>query len=343
MASTVWLRWQNRSRNPVVVEDRRAGLVFVAPAMLVFGIFTFGAILFAIYVSFHDYKLTDRGGIRLLLTDPGNSWVGLANYRHILRSDGFWSAFRNTAWYAAGVVPVQTAIGLVLAVLANRAIRGRSFFRTSFYFPSISSSVVISIIFLWMYSARGPINYMLTQLGFPTPKPVWLANPRGVIEIGLNQIGVEHVSDWLAGPSVALLSIMMLNIWTTSGMIMVIYLAGLQSIPGDVYEAAALDGATKFQMFRGVTIPLLKPVTAFVVTIGVIGTFQVFDQIFMMSEGNNGGPFGTTRTLAYIVYLEGFRQGRGLGYASALAMILFVIILALYFVQRQLTRERDVR
>jgi multiple sugar transport system permease protein len=335
-------RVKSRPRNPIVAEDRRAGLIFVLPAMLIFGVFVFGAILFAFYVSFHSWKLTDKGGFGALFTDPGRTWVGLDNYRDIFRSHEFWIAFRNTAWYALGVVPAQTATGLTLAVLANRKIRGRSFFRTAFYFPSISSSVVISIIFLWMYSARGPINFVLQQINAPTPKPVWLANPNGVIELLARGVGIDSVPIWLEGPSIAMLSIMLLNIWTTTGTMMVIYLAGLQNIPGDAYEAAALDGASRYRMFRDITIPLLKPVTAFVVTIGLIGTFQVFDQIWVMSEGNNGGPFRTTTTVAFLVYLEGFRQGRGLGYASAIAVILFAIILILYFIQRLITSERRI-
>lgn len=323
-------------RNPIVAEDRRAGWVFVLPAMAIFTVFIFGAILFAFYISLHDYKLLQKGGIWQVFTHPGNTWIGLDNYSDILHSDDFWNALRNTSWYALGVVPAQTLTGLVLAVLANRKIRGRTFFRTAFYFPSISSSVVISVIFLWMYSARGPINYALMQLGFPTPRPVWLANPRGVFALAAGKFGIDHVSVWLEGPSVALLSIMMLNVWTTTGTMMVIFLAGLQNIPNDVYEASALDGASRFRMFRDITVPLLKPVTIFVVTVGLIGTFQVFDQIWVMSEG---GPAKKTTTLAYLVYLEGFKQGRGLGYASAIAVILFLIILVLYLIQRRITAE----
>ena len=329
-----------RGRNPIVTEDRRAGWVFVAPAMLIFTVFIFGAILFAFYVSLHQYKLLDRGGIWPLFTNPGRTWVGLDNYRDIFDSEDFWTAFRNTTWYALGVVPAQTVTGLTLAVFANRKIRGKTFFRTAFYFPSISSSVVISIIFLWMYSARGFVNYAIRQVGLTPPRPVWLANPKGVFAMLLDSIGIEHVSVWLQGPSVALLSIMMLNIWTTTGTMMVIFLAGLQGLPGDIYEAAALDGASRSRMFRDITVPLLKPVTAFVVTIGLIGTFQVFDQIWVMSEG---GPAKTTTTLAYLVYVEGFRQGRGLGYGSAIAGVLFFIILALYFIQRRFTAEHEQR
>ena len=327
-------------RNPIVAEDRRAGWVFVLPAMTIFTIFIFGAILFAIYISFHNYKLLQQGGVGQVFTDPGKTWIGFDNYRELFRSNDFWIAFRNTVWYALGVVPAQTITGLVLAVLANRKIRGKTFFRTAFYFPSISSSVVISVIFLWMYSARGPINYALSQLGFPTPRPVWLANPRGIFDLALAKVGIEHVSVWLEGPSVALLSIMMLNVWTTTGTMMVIFLAGLQNVPGDVYEAAALDGASRLRMLKDITVPLLKPVIGFVITIGLIGTFQVFDQIYVMSEG---GPARKTTTLAYLVYLEGFKQGRGLGYASAIAIVLFLIILILYFVQRQFTETDETR
>jgi len=326
-------------RNPIVAEDRRAGLVFILPAMLVFGVFTFGAILFAVFISFHQWKLTDKGGIAQLLAHPWDTWIGFDNYREIFRNSDFWNAFRNTTWYAVGVVPAQTVTGLTLAVLANRKIRGKTFFRTAFYFPSISSSVVIAIIFLWMYSARGPINFMLGKLGVPLPKPVWLSNPTGIVELALRQIGINHVSVWLQGPSLALLSIMLLNIWTTTGTMMVIFLAGLQNIPGDVYEAAAVDGATRGRMFRDITVPLLKPVTSFVVTVGLIGTFQVFDQIWVMSQGGNGGPYRTTVTLAFLVYLEAFQQGRGLGYASALAIVLFLIILVLYLIQRRIADE----
>ena len=305
--------------------------------MVIFVVFIFGAILFSFYVSLFDYQLLAKGGVWQLFTEPSKRWVGLQNYRHIIHNQDFWTAFRNTSWYALGVVPAQTLTGLVLAAPGNRKIRGKTFFRTAFYFPSISSSVVISIIFLWMFSARGVVNYVLTQLGFPTPKPVWLANPNGVIGILLGHLGFDNVSVWLQGPSLALVTIMILNIWTTTGTMMIVFLAGLQNLPGDAYEAAALDGASRYRTFRDITIPLLRPVIGFVVTIGLIGTFQVFDQIYVMSAG---GPAKTTTTIAYLIYIEGFGQGRGFGYASALAVILFFIILFLYFIQRLISREK---
>ena len=327
-----------RRRSPLVSEDRRAGWVFILPAMSIFVVFIFGSILFAFYLSLHDYKPLQKGGIWPVFTHPGDTWVGLRNYRDLANSTDFWRAFRNTTWYAIGVVPAQTLTGLFLAVLANRKIRGKTFFRTAFYFPSISSSVVISIIFMWMYSARGPINYALTSFGFPTPRPVWLANPRGVVGMLLGDLGIHNIPVWLEGPSVAMVSIMALNVWTTTGTMMVIFLAGLQNLPGDVYEAAALDGASRYRQFMDITVPLLRPIIGFVVTIGFIGTFQVFDQIWVMSEG---GPAKTTTTLAYLIYVEGFRQGRGLGYASAIAVVLLFVIMSLYLIQRRFTEDHD--
>jgi multiple sugar transport system permease protein len=314
-----------RNRNPIAAEDAIAGWLFVAPALLVLTLFVFWPIGRVFWISLHEWSLIE----------PAQPWRGLENYRAVFRDPDFEIALRNTIWFSLGVVPVQTFLGVLLAVLANRAIPGKTFFRTAFYFPSISSSVVISVIFIWLYQQNGLINYILRQLGFTTPQPPWLSNPKGVIEMVLNGLGIENVSPWLAGPSVALLSIMMMNVWTTMGSLMVIFLAGLQGIPGDVYEAAALDGASKRQQFFQITIPLLRPVIFFVVTLGIIGTFQVFDQIYVMTDG---GPAKTTLTLGYLVYEEAF-QGFAMGAACAIAVILFAIILSIYLVQRRFIRE----
>ena len=315
-----------RNRGPLAAEDALAGWLFIAPALAFLSVFIFWPIAQVFWISFHEWSVIE----------PGRPWRGLANYRDLFRDPDFEIALRNTIWFAAIVVPVQTFLGVVLAVLANRAIPGKAFFRTSFYFPSISSSVVISLIFIWLYQQNGLINFVLRKIGFTTPQPPWLANPKGVIEMLLNAIGIDNVHDWFAGPSVALLSIMMMNIWTTMGSLMVIFLAGLQGIPGDVYEAASLDGASKRQQFFQITIPLLRPVIFFVVTLGLIGTFQVFDQIFVMTPG--GSPAKTTLTLGYLVYEEGFR-GFAMGMACAIAVVLFAIILCIYLIQRRFIQE----
>ncbi len=318
-----------KRRNPLAAEDALAGWVFIAPALIVLTVFIFWPIAQVFWVSFHEWSLIE----------PDQPFRGLANYHELLQDPDFEIALRNTIWFSMGVVPIQTFLGVLLAVLANRAIPGKAFFRTAFYFPSISSSVVISVIFIWLYQQNGLINYFLRAIGFDTPQPPWLSNPRGIFEMLLGSFGVDNVTPWLAGPSVALLSIMMMNIWTTMGSLMIIFLAGLQGISNDVYEAASLDGANKRQQFFQITIPLLRPVIFFVVTLGFIGTFQVFDQIFVMTPG--GSPAKTTLTLGYLVYEEGFR-GFAMGMASAIAVVLFFIILTIYFVQRRFIREAGV-
>lgn len=317
-----------RSRNPIAVEDAIAGWVFVAPALIVLGLFIFWPIAQAFWLSFHEWSV-----IR-----PEKPFVGLDNYRDFFENPDFEIALRNTVWFSLGVVPIQTFLGLILAVIANRKIRGIAFFRVSFYFPSISSSVVISVIFLWLYQQNGLINLVLRKLGFGTPQPPWLSNPKGVIEMALNGLGVESVNPWLAGPSVALLSIMIMNVWTTMGAMMVIFLAGLQDIPQDVYEAAETDGAGRRQMFTDITVPLLRPVIFFVVTLGFIGTFQVFDQIFVMTPG--GSPAKTTLTLGYLIYQNAFQNFR-MGYASAIAVVLFAMILTIYLIQRRVIGDQQ--
>lgn len=306
-----------------------AGYVFIAPALIVLGVFVFWPIAQVFWVSLHEWSVIE----------PERPWRGLSNYQDIFRDPDFEIALRNTIWFSLGVVPIQTFLGVLLAVIANRAIPGKGFFRTAFYFPSISSSVVIAVIFMWLYQQNGLINYVLRWMGFGTPQPPWLSNPKGIFEMLLGAVGIENVNPWFAGPSVALASIMMMNIWTTMGSMMVIFLAGLQGIPGDVYEAAALDGANKRQQFFQITIPLLRPVIFFVTTLGFIGTFQVFDQIFVMTPG--GSPAKTTLTLGYLVYEEGFR-GFAMGKASAIAVVLFAIILFIYFIQRRFIRESGV-
>lgn len=312
---------------PTAREDMISGYLFIAPALIVLILFVFWPIIQIVWLSFHEWSVIT----------PERPWVGMGNYRTLMDNPDFSVALRNTIWLSLGVVPVQTLIGLFLAVVANQKIRGRGFFRTAFYFPSISSTVVISVIFLWLYQQNGLINFVLRKLGLPTPMPPWMTNPNGVIAMALKPLGVDHVNPWFAGPSVALLSIMIMIIWTSVGGTMVIFLAGLQGLSQDVYEAAALDGATAAQQFWQITVPLLKPIIFFVVTLGLIGTFQVFDQIFVMSQG---GPAKTTLTLGYLVYLEGFKNF-AMGYASAIAIALFLIILVIYFVQRSILRTEQ--
>ena len=337
-------------------EDRQravAGWLFMSPTILIFGIFIIVPILFAIYFS-----MTDWNGI----SPPSEAeFIGAQNYRQLLfqsgiRQSDFFKALKNTTYFALGVVPAQTILSLLLAVIVNQAwLRFKGFFRTTYYFPSITSSIAISLMFLFFYQKSGLINQLLSTLTFGRFEgPAWMADPRGLVHIILGAAGVTiqtapewvrsevlglTIWDWISGPSVALMAIMIMNTWTTIGTMMVIFLAALQSVPGFVYEAAQIDGASAWTQFRRITLPLLRPTLFFVVTLGLIGTYQVFDQIYVMSSG---GPAKTTLTVAYLVYRNGFTNS-DMGMAAAIAILLFIIIFALTMIQRRITgSESDV-
>ena len=188
----------------------------------------------------------------------------------------------------------------------NQKLKGRAFFRLAFYVPAITSSVVTSIIFVWIYAKPGLLNYLLSLLGL-------------------------EGTDWLTNPSTALFAIMVLNIWTTSGYFMISFLAGLQSIPASLYEAAKIDGANQWQQFWKITVPMVRPVTYFVVVLGLIGCFQVFDQIYVMSSG---GPVNATTTMSYFTYNNSFKYFR-LGYGAASAIVLAIIIFGATWLQKK--------
>jgi multiple sugar transport system permease protein len=329
-------------------QEAVAGLAFIAPAFLILLVF----LILPLFVAFY-FSLTDWNGRTPLTNDDAYSIVGLENYETLLingrRVDDFYNALKNTIYYVIGVVPLQTGLALVLAVIVNqRWLKGRGFFRTAFYFPSITSSIVVSMIFLFLFSNTGPVNGLLEAL-FPNYEKVsWLSDNNGLFHNILGIVGINEANvggwartevfrielwDWISGPSIAMFTIMLLAVWTTIGTMMVVYLAALQNIPSSVYEAAQVDGATGFQTFRKITLPLLRPTTFFVVTIGLIGTFQVFDQIYML---RNDQTRRTTMTAAYLVYDTAFNLGDPrMGLAAASAITLFLIIFLATVLQRR--------
>lgn len=332
-------------------QEAIAGLVFMAPAFLILLVFLILPLLVAFYFS-----LTDWNGRTPLTQEGAYEFVGLQNYEQLLiqgrRVDDFYNALKNTVYYVIGVVPTQTVIALVLAVIVNQKwLRGRGFFRTAYYFPSITSSIVVSMIFLFLFSRTGPVNGVLGAL-FPNYQQVsWLSNNDGLIHNFLGLLGITEASspfladteifrislwDWLSGPSVSMFTIMLLAIWTTIGTMMVVYLAALQNISGSVYEAASVDGATTWQTFRYITVPLLRPTTFFVVTLGLIGTFQVFDQIYVLQDDSTRQ---TTTSVAYLVYDFAFGTGTDprMDRATATAITLFVLIFVATIIQRRVT------
>lgn len=289
----------------MLTERRREALtayVFLLPALIVLSLFVVGPLVFIFVIAFFDWDL--------LIPEP--HFVGGANFVELATDKLFLIALRNTAVYAVGVVPTQTLLALLLALAVNQEIPARGFFRAAFYIPAITSSVVTSVIFLWIYSKPGLLNYLLSGFGVVGP-------------------------DWIGSPRYALGAIMALNVWTTSGYFMVAFLAGLQSIPTTLYEAARVDGASAWARFRYITVPSLKPTLFFVVTLGLIGSFQVFDQIYMMSAG---GPVNATTTLSYFIYISAFRYFR-FGYAAAAAVMLFMIILLVTRLQQKVTYSEN--
>ncbi len=270
------------------------GVLMTAPAIALLFLFTLGPALYAFYLSFFSWSLLNR-----------MHYAGLSNFGYLLTSHLFWTAVANTASFALVVVPTQTMVALVIAVLLNQNLPARGFFRLAFFFPAVSSSAVISIIFMWIYNKFGILNGLLATLGL-------------------------HGPNWLANPLFALKAIMIMNIWTTSGYFMVVFLSGLQAIPQSIYDAAEIDGASAWQRFIRVTVPLLKPTTFFVVVMGVIGTLQMFDQSFILS-GGTGGPLHSTTTVVLLIYQYIFSYGK-VGYGAAATVILFAVTMGVTLV-----------
>lgn len=339
---------RRRGRGPGIRgREGAAGWLFVLPAVVILGTFLLVPVGMAAWVSVSDW--TGRGSPFA----SGVSSVGTDNYARLLAGGGlatqdFGTAMRNNLWYVLLVVPIQTALSLFLAVMVDRKmLRGKSAFRTAFYFPSVTSSVAITVIFLFLFTASGAMNRVLAALGADGPN--WMADPRGVLHVVLGALGVERSPalaghgflgiswwDWLAGPSVAMSVFMTMAIFTTSGTFMLLFLAALQAISADVEEAATMDGANAWQRFWRVTLPMLRPTLFTVVTLGLIGTWQVFDQIY---TGTQGGPAKTTLTPAYLSYQASFEQQRW-GHGAAIAFVLFFIIVAMTILQRSVLRER---
>jgi len=286
-----------------------AGYGFIAIPLLLYLVLNIGAIGFAFVMSLFDWKV--RGG--------AGAFLGVENYQTLLNDRVFHKAIFNTVSYTLFVVPLQMALGLLLAVVVNAKIRGQTFFRAAFYFPAIASSAAITVLFIFILQPDGLFNGGREALGL---NPVFQA------------LGYDADHNWLGDVSTALGSIMVLNIWTTSGTMMLFYLASLQTIPNEVYEAAKIDGAGTWQSFWRITFPLLKPGHFFVATVSVIGALQMFDQA-IIAGSSNGDPNYSLMTIVLYLYNAAFRQVN-FDYAAAVGIVLFAIIFSATLVQRRL-------
>ncbi len=255
-------------------------------------VFRLGPISTAFLMSFTRYDI---------LSPP--QWVGLDNYRELIERGDFWLALRNTMIFAVIYVPGALSVGLTLALLLNAKLKGIGFFRALFFSPLVTSSVAIGIVWSWILSPRfGVVNYMLKLFGIEGPS-------------------------WLGDPSTALASVATVFVWKEAGFYMVVYLAGLQDIPVTLYEAAEIDGASRWQRFWRITFPLLTPTTFFALTIAMIRMLQHFDIIYAMTRG---GPGMASTTLPYAIYLNAFVFYR-MGYASAMAFMFMLLVGCLTF------------
>lgn len=295
----------------MIGPERHAALsawTFLAPGLLLIAVFFFLPVLAALLLSFTDfdiYALGDLGRLR---------FVGFANYLQLLQSPLFWTALGNTFYFVVVGGPLSVAVSLGAALLVNsRLTRFSGFFRAALFLPVITTLVAVAVVWRYLYHPRyGLLNY------------------------GLSGFGIAPI-DWLGDPNWAMPAIILMAVWKNFGFNMIIFIAGLQNIPSQLYEAARIDGASAWQQFRHITLPLLGPTFLFVALMTMIGYFQVFAEPYVMTQG---GPANRTLSVVLLMYEEGFRWWN-MGYASAAAFVLFALILAATVLQLKL-RRRDV-
>jgi len=281
-------------------SEARWGYLLIAPMMIGFTIFFVVALAASLFLSLTSWDM---------LASP--VWVGIDNYRQVLRDDEFRDALGNTVAITIPHVVLRLAIALALAIALNSNIRFRAFYRVLFFMPVLTMPVAIGTIWKWLYDPGfGPINSVLGRLGLPQP-------------------------EWLSEPRTAVIAVVVVLLWSGVGFDMIIFLAGLQAIPRDYYDAAALDGAGSWPQFRDITLPLLTPTTFFLSVIGIIYSLQVFDLVYVMTKIDQTN---TLPTVVYYIYEEGFRNFR-MGYAITVAWILLAIILVFTLVQFRLQRR----
>ena len=296
-----------RRKRTVLQKMRRewSAYLFLSPGLILFSLFTVFALLFALYLTFHEWNIigTDR------------PFIGLQNYQRMFADEDFRQSVINTAYYTGASVPLTMGIGLLIALLLNQPIRGRGLLRTLYFMPVVTPFVVVAIIWKWLYNGDfGLFNYYLLKLHL-----------------------IDNPLLWLSDKQLAMPAVILMSVWSGVGFSMIVYLAGLQGIPAELHEAARVDGAGPFQRLRHVTIPMLAPTTLFLLVMGIVGSFQVFTQIFVMTSG---GPVKRTTTMVYYIYESAFKFYE-MGYASTLAFGLFALLFVFTLIQLRLYRRSN--
>ena len=305
-----------------VTQTQLSGWMFMLPALLLMLLWIYLPAVNAFWISlFRDFNYLGNA-----------TFVWFENYQIAFRDPLFIRSLVNTAWYVVGTVPLSIALGVFVAILLNENIRGLPLLRLAYFLPYITALTAAAAVWSWIFNpGLGLLNYVLGLENFR-----WLSNPTGIFAMALNPFGI-NLSGYAAGPSVALVAIMIMSVWSFLGYNVVIFLAGLQSISKEYYEAARIDGANWWQQLRWITWPLLMPTTFFVLIISLIGSLNVFTQILIMTP--TGGVLNDTISVVMYLYQKGFRDF-DFGYASALAFVLFVITLLLTLMQRRLFSGR---
>jgi multiple sugar transport system permease protein len=279
--------------------------VFLAPGLIVFSIFTLFALLFAFYLTFHEWDIIN----------PDKPFVGLQNYSRMMTDTDFQQSIINTFYFTGASVPLSMVIGLLIALLLNLGIHLRGLLRTMFFLPQVTPFIVVAIVWKWLYNGDyGLINYYLLKAHL-----------------------ISQPLHWLSDQNLAMPAVVLMTVWAGVGFSMVVYLAALQAVPEELHEAAKMDGAGSVARFWNITVPQLRPTTLFLLVIGIVGSLQVFTQIFVMT---NGGPVDRTTTMVFFIYQAAFKFYQ-MGYASTLSFVLFAMTLVFTAIQLWLYKKAD--
>ena len=304
-------------------RENLAGCLYVGPAALVLGLFCVFPVCYAFYVSLHRWGLSRQ------------AYVGLGNYRRAFADPEFGRALLVTVYYVLGTVPVSLVLGLVIANLLAQRIRGRGVYRTVYFLPYVTSVVAAAAVWVWIFypAEHGLANAALARLGLPAQG--WVEESRGVFGLVAGHFGF-HVAPWAAGPSLALVCVMVFSVWSAVGFYVVVLLAALSNVPREIYEAAAIDGATGWRRLRHITVPMISPTLFFLLIVATIRAFRVFGHIYVLASKDTER---TAHNVTMLIFRTFYETGET-GYGSAIALILFAIILAVTLIQMRVAGRR---
>ncbi|TME30317.1 MAG: sugar ABC transporter permease [Chloroflexi bacterium] len=322
-------RTTRTSRRAALLWERLQGYGFLSPALLLLLLFHLLPVFYALFLSLFDARVFRD------MWQPGR-FIGSGNYGRLLTTSEFAQSLTNTVWFALITVPLGLFLAVLFAQLLNARIWGRTGYRVTYFLPYITSTVAAAVVWRWIFQPRvGVANSVLQWLGLPAQQ--WADEPRGVVQLFGQLIGVP-LEGWAAGPSLALVTIALVSVWYSVGFNTVIALADLTTIPTDLYEAARIDGANRWHLFRHITLPLLTPTLLFLLIVETIRSFQSFDFFYQMMAAV---PVPGAKVVTIYLYEQGFKSFN-LGYAAAIGMVLFAIIFVLTLLQFRATRSRVV-